>query len=86
MPTHYTFMSSLEKSHRFNQNLLKDARHSASIRELKKKHCAAGLFGSWFSSVSKFHVLQQEMLKYLSYHATIKQKSLKSNSVQDIQQ
>jgi hypothetical protein len=26
------------------------------------------------------------MLKYLSYHATIKQKSLKSNSVQDIQQ
>jgi hypothetical protein len=71
MPTGYTFMSSLEKSHHFSQNLLNDARHSASIRELKKKHCAAGPFGSWFSSVSKFHVLQQEMLKYLSCHANI---------------
>jgi hypothetical protein len=36
-PTGYTFMSSLEKSHHFSQNLLKDARHSASIRELEKK-------------------------------------------------
>jgi hypothetical protein len=37
MPAGYTFMCSLEKSRQLSRNLPRDACHSGSIRELKRK-------------------------------------------------